>query len=463
MPTPGDAVSVEEQIARWRSYLCRRQAIHSVDVAELEDHLREQIAVLADAGLAPDEAFLVAVKRMGNLDALSREFAREHSDRLWKQLVVVPSDSGEPRARARTDAIVAFCLAVAAALAIKVPALFGIQLVDQDAGFYARNLSLFVLPLLTGYFVWKRRLDTSTLRWLAVAFVAAGVFANVYPFAPGDSSFPGDSIETLTALHLPIALWLVVGIAYAGGRWSQVGGRMDFIRFSGELFIYYVLIVLGGAVLMGFMAMIFQAIGIDIEPFFESWLLPCGAMGAVVVASWLVEAKQSVIENMAPVLTRLFSPLFAAVLVVFLGTSLWTGRGVDIDRDVLIAFDLLLVIVLGLLLYSVSARDPRSPPGAFDVVQVVLVVSALLADAVALWAIAARITEFGFSPNRVAALGENVILLINLAWSAVLYIRFLRGYGSFTSLERWQTDYLPVYAAWAAIVVIVFPPVFGYV
>ena len=186
MPAPGHAVSLEEQIDQWRSYLRRRQAIHSVDVAELEDHLREQVAVLVDAGLATDEAFLVAVKRMGDLDALSREFAREHSDRLWKQLVVVPSDSGEPRARARTDAIVAFCLAVAAAVVIKVPALFGIQL-DQDAGFYARNLSLFVLPLLTGYFVWKRRLDTSTLRWLAVAFVAAGVFANVYPFAPRGS------------------------------------------------------------------------------------------------------------------------------------------------------------------------------------------------------------------------------------------------------------------------------------
>jgi hypothetical protein len=166
---------------------------------------------------------------------------------------------------------------------------------------------------------------------------------------------------------------------------------------------------------------------------------------------------------MAPVLTRLFTPLFAALLVAFLATVLWTGRGVDIERNALIAFDLLLVVVLGLLLYSVSARDPQAPPGAFDWMQVVLVVSALVADAVALWAIAARITEFGFTPNRVAALGENVILLVNLAWSAVLYLRFLRGRGSFTALERWQTDYLPVYAVWAAIVVIAFPPVFGYV
>jgi hypothetical protein len=345
---------------------------------------------------------------------------------------------------------------VAAAVLIKVPALFGIQM-DPDTGSYVRNLSLFVLPLLTGYFVWKRRLDASTVRWLAVAFVAAAVFANVYPFVPRGST------EALTALHLPIALWLVVGVAYAGGRWSQVGGRMDFIRFSGELFIYFVLIALGGGVLTGFMALTFQAIGIDLEPFLESWLVPCGAAGAVVVSSWLVEAKQSVIENMAPVLTRLFTPLFAAVLVMFLGTLLWTGRGVDIGREVLIVFDLLLVVVLGLLLYSISARDPQSPPGAFDVVQVVLVISALLADAIALWAIAARVTEFGFSPNRVAALGLNVILLVNLAWSAVLSIRFLRRRGSFASLERWQTDYLWVYAVWAALVVIAFPLVFRYV
>ncbi len=148
---------------------------------------------------------------------------------------------------------------------------------------------------------------------------------------------------------------------------------------------------------------------------------------------------------------------------MYLSIVLGTGRGIDVEREVLIVFDLLLVVVLGLLLYSISARDPRSPPGAFDVVQVVLVVSALLADAVALWAIAARITEFGFTPNRVAALGLNVILLVNLAWSLVLSIRFLRGRGPLADLERWQTTYLWVYAALAAIVVIAFPPVFGYI
>jgi hypothetical protein len=454
MPKATDhARPLEEQIDQWRSYLRRRQAIHSVDVAELEDHLREQVAGLMGAGLAADEAFLVAVKRMGELDALSREFAREHSERLWKQLVV-SSGSGQTRAEARRDGFVAVALAVAAAVLVKLPELFGMAW-DESESFYTRNASFFVLPLLTGYFVWKRRLTTRTAGWLAAAFLAAGVLVNAYPFKAGGST------EVLTVLHLPIALWLVVGIAYAGGRWNQVAGRMDFVRFTGELLIYYVLIALGGGVFMAFMGMLFEAIGIKAEPFFEL-VAPCGAAGAVLVASWLVEAKQSVVENMAPVLTRLFTPLFAALLLTFLGTVLWTGRGIDISRNVLIAFDLLLVVVLGLLLYSVSARDPQSPPGAFDVLQVVLVASALLADAVALWAIAARISEFGFTPNRVAALGENVILLVNLAWSAVLYVRFLRGRGSFASLERWQTSYVPVYAAWATLVVIVFPLAFAF-
>ena len=455
---PANSTAVlEEQIDQWRGYLLRRQVIRAVDVAELEDHLREQVAGLIDVGLAPDEAFLVAVKRMGNLDSLSREFALEHSERLWKQLVVMPSAGTGDAAPGRTDAIVAFALAVAAALAIKLPNLFGATW-GVDEAFYARNISLFVLPFLVGYFIWKRNTaHTPTVRWLALAFVVAATFANVYPFA-SDASHT----QILAAIHLPIALWLVVGVAYAGGRWNQTAGRMDFIRFSGELFIYFVLIALGGGLLTGFLVMMFTTIGIDAEWFVESWLVPCGAAGAVIVASWLVEAKQSVIENMAPVLTRLFTPLFTAVLVTFLATLLITGRAVNVEREMLMAFNGLLVIVLALLLYSLSARDPESPPGAFDVMQVVVLVSALVADALALWNIASRITEFGFTPNRLAVLGMNVILLVNLAWSAMLYVRFLRSRESLAELERWQTRYLPVYAIWAAIVVIVFPPLFRY-
>ncbi len=454
-----DEWTLEEHIAQWRTLVRRRRVILGPDVDELEGHLRDQLGELRDAGLADDEAFLVAVKRMGSLDALSREFARVHSERLWKQLVVAPVTDDESANSVQTEAVVVLGLAVTAAVAIKVPALlFDLPLGDggPEELFYARNASLFVLPLLTLYFVWKRGVGAVQPLWLALPFVAAAVFANIYPFRA-----TGDTLR-LAALHAPIALWFVVGLAYVRQHWFADDGRMDFVRFSGELAIYFALIAFGGGVLIAFTVMLFEAIDKKAEWFIAGWLVPCGAGGAIIVAAWLVEAKQSVIENMAPVLTRLFTPLFTLLMLAFLATMAWTGAPIKVEREVLIGFDVLLMLVVGLVLYAASARDPQAPPDVFDRLQCLLIVCALAVDGVALASIAARISEFGVTPNRVAALGENIILLVNLAWSARLYGGFLLRGGSFAALERWQMAYLPVYPAWAALVVMVFPPLFGY-
>ncbi len=446
---------LEERMAEWRSWLARRPAIAGADIEELEDHLRTQVGELEAAGLAEDEAFLVAVKRLGDLDALSREFAEEYSERLWKQLVARP-EAGTLASENRREAWIVVALATAAAAAVKLPELFGRSLTGGDESFYARNLALLVLPFLAAFFARRRGLDRVSVAWIGGLFAAGAAFVNVFPFAPGSHT------EVLAALHLPIALWLTVGVAYAAGRWRDPAWRMNFVRFSGEWFVYYALIALGGGVLTAFTLFVFETIGLDAGRFVGSWLLPCGAAGAVVIAAWLVEAKQSVVENMAPVLARLFTPLFTLLLLVFLGTVVATGNPLDVGRELLIGFDLLLVLVLGLLLYAISARDPRTPAGPFDALQLGLVVAALAVDALALWAIASRISAFGWSPNKVAALGENLVLLVNLAGAAWLYARFLRGRVPFAELERWQTAYLPVFAAWVWIVVALFPPLFGF-
>ena len=447
---------LEGQIAEWRAYMHRRRELHNTDTEELEDHLRSRITELTETGLRVDEAFLIAVKRMGSVDELSREFAREHSERLWKQLVLPVEPDAAATARSRRELPVMVLCAAAAALAIKVPALFGLDISGDDAGFYVRNVSLFALPALAAYFAWQRRISLRVIGVLALLFIVGAVAANAYPLADDSQSL------VLTAIHLPIALWLVVGVAYTGGDWRSNRRRMDFIRFTGEWLIYFVLIGLGGGVLVLFTVGTFDAIGLDAEGFINSWLLPCGAMAAVIVSAWLVEAKQSVIENMAPVLTRVFTPLFAITLLAFLVAVTWTNNGIDVQRDVLILFDLLLVVVLGLLLYAISARDFAAEPGLFDRLQLALVVSALIIDVMVLLAITGRITEWGFTPNKTAALGENVILLTNLAWSAWLFLGFLRGRMPFARLEHWQTRYLIVYAVWAWTVVLVFPLVFDF-
>src|SRR5262245_40141934 len=132
---------------------------------------------------------------------------------------MAPAESG-PAADWRQDALMAFLLAMAAAIAVKLPALFGIRINGPDESFYARNACLFVFPLLAAYFGWKRRINYVTGVWLALSFAAAALFVNVYPLAPR-----GDTLG-LSALHLPIALWLAVGCAYLGGQWFTSERRM---------------------------------------------------------------------------------------------------------------------------------------------------------------------------------------------------------------------------------------------
>ena len=452
---------VEAQIAAWRAFTGKNAAIAPDDVGELEGHLRDQIDELVASGLAPDEAFLVAIKRMGRLDDLSREYAREHADRLWKQLVL---SGDEPSVRA-SGMVLALGLAVAAAVAVKLPALFGVGADGDASGFYLRNAPLLILPFLAAYFLVRRPAPVRTIVVVASAFVAVAVLLNVYRFTAGGAT------EVLAALHAPVVLWLVTGLAYVGAQWRSGIARMDFIRFTGEWFVYVVLLALGGGVLAGITMGVFGAIGLDPSRFVSDWLIPCGAAGAVVVAAWLVEAKQSVIENIAPVLTKVFTPLFTALLLALIVARLLQRDLVDPgaadyvvfgQRDLLIIFDVVLLVVLGLLLYSLSARVPDQRPGWFDRLQLVMVIAALVVDVLVLIAMIGRIGAYGASANKLASLGLNLILLINLGGAAWLQAGFLRHRTRFATLERWQTSYVPVYLAWAAVVVVVFPPAFGF-
>lgn len=481
MPAP-DRRELDDLVASWRDWIGRRPALSAEDVDELEGHLLDRVDALRAAGLHDDEAFLVAVKRLGAIDDLSREYAREHSERLWKQLVLgdatvtgaaaaaaaaAPGGAADAAARETGIArranglVVALGLGVGAGLAVKSADLLG-----ADPEFFLRNAAVLVLPFLAAWFAWRHRPPAGAIAVVAGAFAVAALVLNAYPFgAPSTTAAFGAQpamTELLAASHAAVALWFVAGIAYAAGDWRGDAARMDFVRFSGEFAVYYVLIALVGGALSMLTVAVFGSVGVDALPFVAEWVLPCGAAGAVLVAAWLVEAKQQVIENIAPVLTRVFTPLFTIMMLALVVAAVLQWNLVDASRDLLIAFDLVLVVVLGLLVYSFSARDPLVPPGWFDRLQLVMLASALIVDLVVLIAMVARTGEFGFSANKTASLGLNLILLVNLAGATRLQLGFVRGRQPFSRLERWQTAYLPVYVGWAAIVVVVFPPVFGF-
>ena len=453
--------SLELEIDQWRTFVGRRPGVDDHDVEELETHLRDQIADLHDVGLADDEAFLVAVKRLGTVDDLSREFARQHSGRLWKHLVLDDGGGDGPRvggdpdqdatARAWPEAL---AFAVGAAVAVQVARLVA-GFPDDEPDWLFRNLSLFVLPFLAAWFARRRRLPRAA--WLATggSFAALAVIVNVYPYDADSAT------EVLVAAHLPVLLWCVVAFPYMGATLRSHERRMDVVRFTGEWAIYYALIALGGGVLTALTIAVLEPAGVDPDTL-APWVLLSGAAGAVVVAAWLVESKQRVVENMAPVLTLLFTPLFAVMLLVAAVAYAVSGVGDAFDRDLVGVFDALLVAVLALVLYGLSAREPSDRPGWMDRIQLVAVVAAPLHDVLVLASMAGRIGDLGLTPNRVAALGLNLVLLVNLAGAAWLSLRFLTGHGTIHRLERWQTAYLPVFAAWAAVVVLVLPPAFAF-
>lgn len=442
--------TTETRIIQWRTAILRNRAVTESDADELEAHLREQVADLSKTGLSDEEAFLIAIRRLGEVDHITAEYAREHSDRLWKQLAVPTVVENR-----HTSLAVMLGFATLAGALILVA-----QSVSRATGgeftWYSLNFGLFVLPVLAAYFAFQKMMSWRRIVALAsvVAFIA--IVINLYPFALYGTT------SILVSMHLPIVLWFVVGVAYVGGEIRSSARRMDFLRFSGEWAIYYTLIALGGAVLLVLTTLILGPIIPEVNDVVTSTILPVGAAGAVVVAAWLVEVKKSIIENLAPVLAAIFTPLFAFMLAVavipYAGSGIWG----DFNRELVTVFDALLLIVLALVVYGISARDAAKSPRVMDAVRLWAVAAAVILDALVLYSMFLRIGEYGFTANRVAALGLNIILFVNLLVTTWLLARFLTKRVPAVKVERWQTGYLPVFAAWTLLVVLALPPLFGF-
>ncbi len=443
---------LELNITSWCDYLRASGKLSEDDVVELDNHLRDLVDELTEGGLSDDEAFLIAVKRLGNVTYLSEEYSKVNTEDLWKQFRVDPVPPAAQK-RGQRDVLLVLTLSLSAGTIAKIVTLFGLEMGSLA---YFKNLSFFIMPFIALFFAMKRGMNKKLVWPIIAIFAVTAVVINLFP------SYSPHHTETLVGIHLPIMLWLVTGIAYMGEQWKTSQHRMNFLRFTGESIIYGSLILLGFMVLMLFTAGIFQSISIDIEPFFENYLLIYGGCAAAMITVYLVETKKSVVENFAPVLAKIFSPLFFVAMLVFLLAVVVTGKSPFAEREFLIGFDLMLVLVLGIVLYTISARNIHDQRNLFDYMNVALIIAAIVVDGVALSAIAFRLSEYGISPNKVAALGENILLLVNLSALLWLYIRYFREKVEFRAIEIWQTRYLTVYAIWMAIVVFLFPLAFRF-
>ena len=327
--------------------------------------------------------------------------------------------------------------------------------------YYPRLAPLWIILGLAGYFLVRRPDRALLMAGVSLAVVAVGYVSLLPATRLGEDWYYTDSV-VMALIHLPLALWAYLGLVFLGDSWRDAHSRVRFVRYNGELVILTSLVGLAGMVLSGMTVLLFQSIDLDIA----DWYFPnvgifCAA-AVPVGATYLFDAVFNRRTAIAPVLARVFAPLFLVMVVIYLIVTFVEGENPFIDQDSLITFNGLLLLVLGISVFSLVERNGESDVGLIDYVTLALVGVTLLIDAIALSAILFRLVSFGFTPNRVTVLGANVIVLVHLVWICVTYIGLVRRKAGFAAMDRVIANYLPVYAAWAAIVAFLLPVVFGF-
>jgi hypothetical protein len=496
---------LEEEVQGWTRRLTRDAGLAPDDAEELTSHLWDLIDGALYAGVRPEEAFARARSSMGTEAELGAEFSilyeeeymdfekeitesRENPAALetlyrqkpqaftaslsrvlerfpdsavlstWKaRLSYAPFLADRKKELGELLTLIGLCLL--SAVTSKLPALWGVDVwktMPAGPAAYLLNASFFFMPMIAAFYIMRQRPRTLLIIVAAAVFLAAFVGINLMPAqAPWQT-------RVLSVLHLPFLLWIVVGLAFAGNDWRSLPVRVDFLRFTGELFIYTVLILLGGGVLTAFTLSIFSLIGMNIQHDYVAWIGVIGLFAAPVVAAWLTEKRRGLADNFAPVLSYIFTPLFLVTLVVFLVFMALTGKSPYTDRDSLLMFNVMLILVIALVVFNVTERKLTATARVYDPLNAGLILVALVIDAIALSAIIERLGTSGPSPNRVALLGENLVLLVNIVGLAVQYIRTFAGKARFSAVENWTVRCLPLYAVWLAVVAFLFPALFGY-
>lgn len=454
---------LEAQISTWRTHFSTAKSITNDDLEELESHLRDSIDALVAQQLTVEEAFLIGIRRLGDIELITEEFSKTSTEDMWKQLFIPAQDRTNSH-HDRKELLLVIGLAILAGLLGKIPALFGFGDIDAYGSIYLRNASLFAFIPVALYLLYKNSLPMGKSLSALGMFILLTMVINGYP------SFEPHHTQTLSAIHLPIItlsilLFFFGGSSNHGGKgWKHVDTRLNFIRFIGECFIFSVLIGLGGITLILLTMGTFELVGLDASAFVQFWMAPLGFFGLFPVAAYLVEQKKSLIESMAPVLSRIFTPLFLIVLLALIVAFTTTPHMAYENRSLLIWFDVILALVLALTLYSMSAKDQtdREIFTIWDAFTLALLVSAMVIDVIALAGIVIRLSTYGFSPNKSAALGENLILLVNLSLLGIGYLKFLFKRKTFRNIVELQMKFLPIYAVWAVVVVLFFPLIFAF-
>ena len=362
------------------------------------------------------------------------------------------SESSETLLFSKKDLLFIAIAVFIAGWIVKIP-----RIIHQEEDlFFSRNIGFIVFPALLFYFTWKRKIDYKTLITPAIILAAAAIFINRLP-----QNETSDTL-ILSCIHLPILIWSLVGYAFSGSNPKNILERVGFLRFNGDLVVMGAVMLLAAALFTVITMGLYNLIGINIQEFYVDYVVTWGLPAIPIIATVLVTNNPSLVGRVSPIIAKIFTPFVFVSLAIFLGAVIATGKDPYNDREFLVVFNGLLIGVMAIILFSLS----EITKGKNNKIQLLFLVGlsllTIIDNGIALSAIVFRLAEYGVSPNRVAVLGSNLLMLTHLSMIAYQLIKILNKDAELIEVEKTIGKFLPLYAAWAIVVVFIFPVLFGY-
>ena len=339
-----------------------------------------------------------------------------------------------------------------AGLLMNLPNITGIN----NENFFTRNCALILLSSLISYFIWKQSIPFKKWLFPAGAILLAALYINRLPTLNNSSSI------NLAFIHLPLFLWSVLGYSYLGEDLLNNQKRIQFLRYNGDLVVMLSLILLSGMLFTVITFGLFELIGLKIEKFYMQYIAIWGIAAIPLIGTYLVETNPQLINKVSPVIAKIFTPLVFLNLFIYLAAVIYTGKYPTQDRNLLLVFNALLIGVMALILFSIVEAS-KSTINKFSFYLLFgLSFLTIIVNCIALSAIVYRISTWGVSPNRVAVLGGNILIFINLLLVSFKLFMAARGKSKIEAVETSIALFLPIYGIWTAIVTFIIPVIFHF-
>lgn len=352
-----------------------------------------------------------------------------------------------------SDVIMLLIACITSLLLIKLPIVIPFKELEYD--FYLKNAAMIVFFGMSVYVLLSNGvLQKIHWLWVSLAFLIPAVFINLLPVADKNDTV------LLSCMHLALLMWCVYGMIYIGMD-TKTKKRMSYIRYNGDLIVLTSIILAAGGAFSMITLGLFGLLGMEISEFYFNFIGIWGLVSAPIVATYIIKNHAIIANKIAPIIANIFSPLVLIMLVIFLISLPFSKKDPYNDREFLLIFNILLLGVMAIIVFAVSESSKNRKQQFNKVVLTLMAFAALIINTVALSAIIYRLGEYGFTPNRTAVLGSNVLLFIHLIWIAISLFRVTFSKKNIVLVENTVSRYLPVYMVWTLIVVFAFPLIFG--